>query len=193
MNNGLRVLGLFSSPRRDGNTDLLLKEALRGATEAGARVEGIHLGNLRITPCRECLSCFKDGACVIADDMQGVYPRLLEADIVILASPIFFYGITGWAKAMVDRCEALWARKYMLQNLTPGVKSKQRRGFFISVSGRKGQRIFEGAILTVKYFFDAFNTAYTGELLFQGVDACGDILKIPSALPQAFAAGKKLV
>ena len=192
MNDAIKVLGLYGSPRRGGNTELLLDEALKGAAAQGARAERIRLCDFRITPCEECLSCFNDGACVIADDMQGIYPRLLEADIVILASPIFFYGITAWAKALVDRCQALWARKYVLHDpLLEG--EKKRAGFFISVGGTKGQRMFDGAILTVRYFFDAFNTNYTGDLLFRGVDACGDIRKSPDALPQAFAAGGKLV
>ena len=192
MNDAIKVLGLYGSPRRGGNTELLLDEALKGAAAQGARTEGIRLCDFRITPCEECLTCFKDGACVIADDMQGIYPRLLEADIVILASPIFFYGITAWAKALVDRSQALWARKYVLHDpLLEG--EKKRQGFFISVGGTKGQRMFEGAILTVRYFFDAFNTKYAGDLLFRGVDACGSIGKSPDALPQAFAAGGKLV
>ncbi len=193
MNNAVKVLGLFGSPRRGGNTELLLEEALKGAREEGARVEAIHLGDFRIAPCRECLSCFKDGICVIDDEMRGIYSRLLEADIVILASPIFFYGITGWAKAVVDRCQALWARKYVLHDPAFGPEAMKRRGFFISVGGTKGKRMFEGSVLTVRYFFDAFNAEYTGELLFRGVDACDDIRKLPEALPQALAAGRKLV
>ena len=193
MNHAAKVLGIFGSPRRGGNTDLLLEEALKGATEEGARAEAIHLCDFRITPCRECLACFNNGTCVIDDDMQGIYPRLLAANIVILASPIFFYGITGWAKAMVDRCQALWARKYVLHDPSLKTENRLRAGFFISVGGTKGQRMFEGAVLTVRYFFDAFNTNYSGDLLFRGVDACGDIQKNPDALPQAFAAGRKLV
>ncbi|MBA4422213.1 MAG: flavodoxin family protein [Syntrophus sp. (in: bacteria)] len=192
MNDVAKVLGIFGSPRRGGNTDLLLKETLKGAAAEGARAEEIRLCDFRITPCRECLSCFNDGACVIPDDMQGIYPRLLKADIVILASPIFFYGITGWAKAMVDRSQALWARKYKLHD--PALETEhKRKGFFVSVGGTKGQRMFEGAVLTVRYFFDAFNTEYSGDLLFRGVDACGDILKNPDALSQASSAGRKLV
>jgi multimeric flavodoxin WrbA len=130
MNDAIKVLGLYGSPRRSGNTELLLDEALKGAAEQGARTEGIHLCDFRITPCEECLSCFNDGACVIVDDMQGIYPRLLEADVVILASTIFFYGITAWAKALVDRCQAMWARKYVLHDPLLGGE-KKRAGFFI--------------------------------------------------------------
>lgn len=192
MNNVSRVLGIFGSPRRGGNTELLLEEALKGAAAEGASVESIRLCDFRITPCTECLSCFNDGVCVIADDMQDIYVRLLKADTVILASPIFFYGITGWAKAMVDRCQALWARKYKLHDPALETTPKQRKGFFISTGGTKGQRMFEGAVLTVRYFFDAFNAEYSGDLLFRDVDACGDILKNPDALPRAHAAGRKL-
>ncbi len=193
MDKSVRVLGILGSPRRGGNTELLLNEALKGAASEGAEVEEIRLCEFKISPCTECLCCFKGGACVVADDMQGIYPRLLEADIIIFASPIFFYGVTGWAKAMVDRCQALWARKYVLHDPSFGGEREKRKGFFISVGGTKGQRMFEGAVLTVKYFFDALHVEYTGELLFRGVDACGDILKNPEALPQAFAAGRKLV
>jgi multimeric flavodoxin WrbA len=187
-----KVLGVYGSPRRGGNTDLLLDEALRGAAGEEAQVERIRLSEKKITPCTECLSCFKDGLCIVPDDMQNLYPSLLEADIVIFASPVFFYGVTGWAKAMIDRCQALWARKYVLHD--PALdKKRKRKGFFISVGGTKGQRMFEGAVLTVRYFFDAFDTAYTGDLLFRGVDAGGDILKTQDALAQAFTAGSKLV
>jgi len=187
-----KVLGIFGSPRRGGNTDLLLEQTLKGAAAEGGQVDKIRLCDFRISPCSECLSCFKDGVCVIPDDMQAIYPRLLNADIVILASPIFFYGITGLAKVMVDRCQALWARKYRLHDPAVGAGSK-RRGFFISVGGTKGQRMFDGAILTVKYFFDAFHAEYSGDLLFRGVDALGEILEHPDALAQAFSAGRKMV
>ena len=189
----MKVLGLFGSPRRGGNTDLLLEEALKGAKAEGAEVEALYLSDLNIIPCRECLQCFNDGKCIILDDMQKVYPKLLEADFIILASPIFFYGVTGWAKALIDRCQALWSRKYILKDESFGREGKRRKGFFISVGGTKGQRVFEGAILTAKYFFDVLNAEYMGELVFREVDAKGDILNHSEALQQAFEAGRRLI
>ena len=189
----LKVLGIFGSPRRGGNTDILLEEALKGAEMEGAEVERLHLTDFNIIPCRECLQCSNDGKCIILDDMQKVYPKLLEADIIILASPVFFYGVTAWAKALIDRCQALWSRKYILKDESLGKEGKRRKGFLISVGGTKGQRVFEGAILTAKYFFDVLNSEYVGELVFREVDAKGDILKRPEALQQAFEAGRKLV
>jgi multimeric flavodoxin WrbA len=125
--------------------------------------------------------------------MQRIYEKLLESDILILASPVFFYGITAWAKALVDRTQALWARKYVLKDPSLGKEGRKRKGFFISVGGTKGQKVFDGAILTAKYFFDVLNATYAGELVFRNIDAKGDILKQPEALQQAFEAGRKLV
>ena len=189
----MKVLGLFGSPRKGGNTELLLEEALKGAEREGAEVERLHLTDFTITPCKECHGCDQTGQCVILDDMQKIYPKLLEADVIILASPIFFYGITAWAKALVDRCQALWARKYLVKEPSLGKEGKRRKGFFISVGGTKGQRLFDGAILTAKYFFNVLNADYMGVLVFRRIDAKGDILKHPEALQQAFEAGKKLV
>jgi len=189
----MKVLGLFGSPRRGGNTDLLLEKALQGAESEGAEVERVYLTDYAITPCKECHGCDQTGHCVIPDDMQKIYPKLLEADIIILASPIFFYGVTAWAKALIDRSQPLWARKYLLKDPSLGKEGRKRKGFFISVGATKGPKVFEGAILTAKYFFDVLNAEYVGELLFRGVEAKDDILKRQGALHQAFEAGRRLV
>ena len=187
------VLGLFGSPRRGGNTEILLEEALKGALKEGAKVERLYLSDFSMTPCKECHGCDATGNCVILDDMQKIYPKLLEADIVILASPIFFYGVTAWAKALIDRTQPLWVRKYFLKDPSLGKGEKRRKGFFISVGATKGPKVFDGAVLTAKYFFDVLNAEYVGDLVFRGVEAKGDILKNPKALEQAFEAGRKLV
>lgn len=189
----IKLIALYGSPRRGGNTELLLNEFIKGAESAGAVTDRLHVLDHSIEPCRGCLGCFRNGCCVIADDMQAIYDRLLAADIVVLASPIYFYGVTGWAKSLIDRIQALWARKYELKDPSLGEKGKKRKGFFIAVGGTKGPRMFEGAILTAKYFFDAFNTAYRGELLVRGVDAKDDILKQPELLKEAFRKGKQMV
>jgi multimeric flavodoxin WrbA len=189
----MKVLGILGSPRRGGNTELLLEEALKGAEKEGAKVERLYLSDLTITPCKECHGCDETGNCIILDDMAKIYPRLLEADVVILASPIFFYGVTAWAKALIDRSQAFWSRKYLLKDPSLGKEGKKRKGFFISAGATKGPKVFDGAILTAKYFFDVLNAEYAGDLLFRGVEAKGDILKHPEALQQAFEAGRELV
>lgn len=185
----MKVLGIMGSPRRGGNTELLLDEALKGAESKGAQVEKLVVDELDIKPCKEYYHCFKDGNCIIRDDMDRVYPRLLSADVVIIASPMFFYGLTGQLKVLIDRCQATWARRYVLKQAlgTPG-----RKGAFIGVGATKGARLFEGSVLVIKYFFGAIGVSYSGELLVPGVDKKGEIKEHPTALKDAFEMGKRL-
>ena len=186
------MLGIAGSPRRSGNTDLLLAEVMRGAVSRGAEVKTIILNDLRIAPCQHCDACLEAGKCKIDDDMQMVYRELEDADRIVLASPIQFMGITAQMKAMIDRCQALWARKYVLK-LPPLGDRRERKGLFISVGGRKIANLFEPALATVKAFFRILDVTYTGELLFSSIDGKGAIAKHPDALRQAFLAGQKLV
>ncbi len=185
----MKVLGIMGSPRIRGNTDLLLDEALKGARNHGAQVEKIIVDKLKVSPCREYYGCLRDGDCAIRDDMDGIYPKLLHADAVIVASPIFFYGLTAQLKALIDRCQALWARKYILKQDLPG---SDRKGVFIAVGATRGKKLFDGAILTVKYFFEAIGVEYVDELLVTGVDKRGEIEEHPTALSDAFELGKRL-
>jgi multimeric flavodoxin WrbA len=189
--NNMKVLGIMGSPRRQSNTEILLDKALEGASEAGAQVEKVLVSNLKISPCLEIYACLKDGNCAIKDDMQALYEKLLEADHLIFASPIFFYGITSQAKAIIDRCQALWVRKHML---SMGKEDRRvRRGVLISVGATRGKKLFDGAVLTVKYFFDAIGVKYSGDLLIRGIDNKGQIREHPTALEDAFRLGQELV
>jgi len=92
---------IHGSPRRGGNTDTLLGQLVRGiqSTAPDVSVKEIHTSQMKIGPCRECRACDTTGCCIVDDDMQQLYPVLPEADILILSSPIFFYSLSGWAKA----------------------------------------------------------------------------------------------
>ncbi len=188
----MKVLGIAGSPRRGGNTDLLLAEVMRGAASGGAEVKTIILNDLEIAPCQHCDACQKAGRCRIEDDMQMVYRELGEADRIVLASPIQFMGVTAQAKAMIDRCQALWARKNVLK-IPPLGNQRERKGLFISVGGRRVANLFEPALATVKSWFRTLDVTYAGDLLFPGVDEKGAIAEHPDALHQAFLAGQKLV
>jgi multimeric flavodoxin WrbA len=185
----LRILGIMGSPRIGGNTDLLLNEALKGAEEQGADTEKIMVDRLKIEPCREYYGCLKDGNCVIRDDMDAIYLQLLQSDGIILASPMFFYGLTSQVKALIDRSQALWARKYVLKQKPP---NSTRRGAFIAVGATKGEKLFEGSILTVRYFFSTIGVRYSEELLVRGIDKKGEIRERPAALKDAFELGRRL-
>ena len=185
----LKSLGIMGSPRIKGNTNLLLDEALSGAQSQGAEVEKLVVDKLKIAPCREFYGCLRDGNCVIRDDMDDIYPKLLNADIVIVASPMFFYGLTSQVKALIDRCQALWARKYILKQTLP---NSARKGAFIAVGATRGKKLFDGSIITVKYFFQSIGVRYVDELLIKGVDKKGEIKDHPTALSDAFELGKRL-
>jgi len=189
----LRVLGIAGSPRRGGNTDLLLAEVMRGAASQGAETKTIVLSQLNIAPCQHCDACLETGGCKVKDDMQMVYDELEQADRLVLASPVHFMGVTAQAKAMIDRCQALWVRKYRLKQLPLGNRQVERKGLFVSVGGTKQANLFQPALATVKSLFKVLDIAYAGELLFPGVDEKGAITQNPDALKQAFLAGQRLV
>jgi multimeric flavodoxin WrbA len=187
----MKVLGIAGSPRRGGNTDLLLAEVMKGAASCGAEVKTVILNDLKVTPCQHCDACLKTGRCRIDDDMQMIYRELKEADRVVIASPIQFMGPTAQMKLMIDRCQALWARKYVLK-IPPLGTNQERKGIFISVGALKIANLFEPALTIVKSMFKVLDITCAGELVFPGIDKKGAIAKHPEALKQAFLAGQKL-
>ena len=189
----MRVLGISGSPRRGGNTDLLLAEVMKGAASRGAEVKTIILNDLKIAPCQHCDACLETGRCKVKDDMQMVYDELERADRIVLASPVHFMGVTAQTKAMIDRCQALWARKYVLKQPPLGDRQIERKGLFVSVGGMKLANLFEPSLATIKALFKVLDIDYVGELLLPGVDEKGAIQNHPDALKQAFIAGQGLV
>ncbi|MBI4296987.1 MAG: flavodoxin family protein [Chloroflexi bacterium] len=190
----MKVLGLAGSPRRGGNTDILLARALEGARSVGAETESVVLANLDIEPCRHCEGCVDTGVCVVDDDMQPMHRKLLQADRLILASPIFFMSVTAQAKIFIDRCQALWALKYLLKERHPTASDgSRRRGLFISVGGQKWPYLFDAAVPVVKAFFSVCDVEYGEELFFRDIDPVGAVKSHPTALQDAFEAGRRLV
>jgi multimeric flavodoxin WrbA len=187
----VKVLGISGSPRRGGNTDILLAEFLKGAAGKGAAVKTIRLSSLKITPCEHCDTCFKEGKCRIQDNMQKIYDELEQTDVVVLASPVQFMGPTASLKAMIDRCQCLWARKYVLK-VSPLNTERKRKAFFISVSGARIKGMFEPSLAIVKTWCHVLDIEYAGELLISGMDEKGAILRHPDALQKAYGSGQKL-
>lgn len=188
----LKLLAIAGSPRRGGNTDLLLQEVSRGAKSGGAAVKTVFLSELSIAPCQHCDRCLETGRCAIEDDMQWLHSELRGADRLALASPIFFMGVTAQTKAMIDRCQALWALKYVLRLPVATNGGRERRGLFISVGGRRSTNLFQPAIATVKSFFKTIDVIYSGALLFPSVEEKGAIARHSTALGEAFLAGQRL-
>ena len=190
----MRVLGLYGSPRKGGNTDILLDEFLRGCEEKGATCERIRVARLQVGGCRGCGGCEKTGRCVVEDDMQALYEPLEKSDRVVLAAPIYFYNVPAQAKAVIDRTQALWTRKYIREGAARGAAAgPDRRGFFIGVGATRGKRLFDGTLQTMRYFCDAIDVEYAGTLVYGEVDEKGAIRNHPTAMKECFETGLKFV
>ena len=186
------VLGINGSPRKKSNSGYLLSTFLDEAEKLGARTHVVDVNKQNILPCRELIVCEKKGFCPIDDDMKtDVYALLREADVIVPATPIFFYNATAQLKALIDRSQTLWARKYRLKLSDP--KSKIRRGFYLSVAATRGKQLFEGLDLTMKYFFDAVDAGHNGSLTYRGVEHSGDMEKHPTMKDDVRIAVQKLV
>jgi len=177
------VLGVQGSPRKNGNSDFLLNYFLKECETYGAQTQIIRPEKHDIQPCRELLVCEKKGFCPIKDEMEKKgYSLVRKADVVVLASPVFFYNVTAQAKVFIDRCQMFWGRKYKLKLLDPD--SYYRQGFLLSVGASGGKRLFEGVELTSKYFFDAISADYAGSLTYKKVEDSGDIISRPELLSE---------
>jgi len=188
----IQIMAFYGSPRRKGNTALLLRNAVEGAREMGAEVEEIVLRDLKMSPCLEIYGCKKTGRCAIQDDFQKIYDKILACDGVILASPMFFYSVSAHTKILMDRCQSFWVKKYWIDKLSPGKSDFRKKGLFISVGATKGKRLFDGALLTVRYFFDTIDVALWRSLLYRSLDFEEDVLKHPDYINEAHDVGKEL-
>jgi multimeric flavodoxin WrbA len=189
----LSLLAIAGSPRRGCNTDRLLNEAIAGAAGQGILVKQVILADLDISPCRHCDACIQlGGRCVIEDDMQQIHQDIREYDRFIISSPVFFMGITAQAKAMIDRCQALWVMKNVL-NLPVRLKAGSiRKGIFISAGGTRYTNLFQGSVTTIKSWYKTLDIEYAGELLLRGIDGCNALTEHPDSLKEAFLLGQQL-
>jgi multimeric flavodoxin WrbA len=185
------IVALQGSPRLGGNTDMLLEAARQGAADAGAVTEKLVLNELDLRPCQGCGGCNKTGVCVIKDDMGLVYSALERADGVILTSPIYFGGVTAQTKAMIDRCQAFWARKYLLQQPL-SADGKHRDLLFLCTLSNDLEDQVASVRTEVKYFLDTMDGEYS-ELIFPNIESAGQIGDNWEALPLAREAGARLL
>jgi len=188
----MKIVAFYGSPRRKGNTALLLQKAVQGARDAGARVEEIVLRDLKMSPCLEIYGCKETGRCAIQDDFQQVYDKMLECDGLMLASPVFFYTVSAHTKILMDRCQSLWVKKYWIDKVPFGKGEIRRKALFVSVGATRGKKLFDGVLLTMKYFLDTLDAELWQSLLYRQLDFQGDVLEHPDYLEEAYEAGKGL-
>ena len=122
----MKVLGIVCSPRRGGNTEILVSAALASAKDSGAEVELVTIADKNIAPCDGCESCEKTSKCRINDDMQEIYSKLLECDGIVFGTPVYFWGVTAQAKALIDRT-FVFRKGRELRNKVAGVVVVARR------------------------------------------------------------------
>lgn len=134
----MKVLGISGSPRKDGNTEMLIMEALEGAKAKGAEVEMVALSGKDIKGCQAHPSCGQGGKCLIDDDMQPIYAKMMEADAIIIGTPIYFGGMTGQTKSFLDRT-------YLMSKM--GRKLEGKVGGVIAVGGRAGHELTTATIM----------------------------------------------
>jgi len=188
----MNVIAFSGSPRKDGNTDLLLREAVKGVESSGTSVKIFRLNLMDIKPCQNCGGCDETGECIIKDDMEEIYREIRTADRIILASPIFFFSLSAQTKAMIDRCQSFWCEKYLLRKpISEGEYG--RKGLLLLAGGMKKEIGVQCAEATAKAFFRTISVPEHITLSYLGIDAKGAILGHPTALGEAFEAGGKLV
>ena len=170
---------------------MLLRRALAGAESIGANIEYIRLSDYKVSPCIECNACYETGKCQVQDDYQKLLQKILDTDRLIFATPVFFMTVCAQAKILIDRCQCLWAHKYILKKelITP---MRDRRAMVIAVGASKSKKQFESIRLTMKSYFDSLQVHYTANLFVNKIDAMGDIEKHPSALNEAYRLGSLL-
>lgn len=188
----MKILAIAGSPRRRGNTDALLEHAIAGARSGGAEVQHVVLSRLDIGPCISCNRCFETGRCAVQDDFQAIYDRTLEADGIILASPIFFMNVSAQTKAFIDRFQCVWALRDVLHQPVPApTGGGQRRAVFLSTAGWSKTK-FDCALLTVRAFLATIEARLVGSLCVNDIDSKGDVDKHPELLERARALGIRL-
>lgn len=181
----LHVLGIAGSPRHRGNTDRLLLHAMNTLEKAGYSTETLFIRDLKYSPCMGCNACSKTGKCVQKDDLQFLQERLIEADRIIVAAPIFFMGINAQMKAIIDRMQPYWALKYIFKE--PVIKDPNRiprSGLFLSTAGTHFPDVFDCAERSIKNLFHVLDIHYTGACLYRGIDQAGEIELHSSALQE---------
>lgn len=186
------VLGFNGSPRQKGNTDYLLSLFLDEAEKRGFETERINAAFQSYEPCVGCGHCERKGVCSIKDTLEDdLFPLIRRADIIVLASPVYFYSVPAKMKGIIDRIQTLWARKYRFDLRDPG--ADYRKGVLLCVGATKGKNLFDGIRLTAKYFFDGAGAEFYGDLCYARIDERGELKALPGVVAEVEHFSTKLL
>jgi multimeric flavodoxin WrbA len=168
----MKIVGILGSPRKGGNTEILLDTALEEAKKNGASVDKVLLRDKKISPCDGCMKCVRTGKCVVKDDMDEVYREMIESDGILWATPVYFWSMTGQTKIAMDRTYALTFPKLQLANKVGGL---------ILVAGSRG--CINAANVFHMYF--SYNHMFFSEFAWGYAVGKGEITKNTSAVNTA--------
>lgn len=175
-----KVLILSGSPRKGGNSDLLCDEFAKGAKESGNEVEKIRVAECNIGYCSACYACTKAGKCVQDDDMNLVLNKMIEADVIVMASPVYFYSICAQLKAVIDRTVARW------------LEVKNKEFYYIVTAADEEKASAETTLACMRGYADCVEGAKEmGVIYGMGVYEKGEIKSHP-AMGQAYEMGKSV-
>lgn len=196
---GPKILCISGSPRRHGNSEQLLDACVSGITDSGVLVDRLAVVEHVIEPCvgcggcGSCGGCALTGACVIQDGMSEIYPRIDAADAIVVASPVYFATVPASLKAFYDRCQPYWERRHARASAEAiGVAPMRRKGALLLVGAGGDPFGFDAAIATTRSVFANLEIDYTEEILAEGPDQAGDILRYPEILRSAVEVGRRL-
>lgn len=176
-----KVLIISSSPRKNGNSEMLAASFAKGAEEAGHSVETVYLREKRFEFCKGCLACLKLGHCVINDDAVGVATKMHDTDVLVFATPVYYYSISGQLKTLLDRANSLFGSDYAFT-----------KTYLLATAAEDGPYVVEGAIKAVQGWVDCFDRCELADTIFAGgVNGVGDIAGHP-ALDKAYQIGKEI-
>lgn len=185
-----RVLCVAGSPRRQGNSDLLLDALVAGVREAGGTPVLLVARDAGVGFCRGCNACSKDGHCIQRDGMDSVYAEIDAAAAIAVATPVFFATVPAVLKTLLDRCQPYWARRYVLHEPAP---AHRRPGAILVVGGGGDPFGADCAVTPVKSVLNVLYVRSDRVLKVVGPDKPGDIACEPQALKRAEQIGSELV
>lgn len=190
----IKILGIVGSKRKKGNTSTLIQKAIETAREEGIESEVIFLGDYNIADCNGCEGCKNTFKCVVDDDMQKIYPRLLEADAIILGSPTYFYNVSAYVKAFIDRCYCLEAFAEDDRSVWMGINEVLgiKYAAVIAVCEQDSEADMGHTVEAMIKPLEALGYRVIDTVKGLGLYKQGEALKDEKVLKQAREAGKKL-
>ena len=175
------ILVISTSPRKGGNSETLADELIRGAQEAGNSVEKVTLYDKTIEFCKGCLTCVKTQRCIIRDDAAAIVQKMLTADVIVFATPVYYYGMCGQMKTLLDRANPLFTADYRFRDI-----------YLLAAAAEEDGHTVDGTVTGLQGWIDCFEKAcLAGTAFAGGVTSVGEVQGHP-ALQQAYEMGKSI-